>query len=460
MNTAEKITNLKTPPHSIEAEQSVLAALMSDGSRWDYVSDLVDTEDFYRKEHRLIFQAMTKQQGRSIDVVTISETLADLNQLHEAGGIEYLAELASALRGSTNVTAYARIVRERAVLRSLISVAHGIADSGYNPNGRESAEILTASQSALAELEAGRGEGEPQQVDSAIKASVNALDYRCDNKGKIHGLETGFKDLDAALLGLVDGDLIIVAGRPSMGKTTLACNFAENVAMSGKPVIVFSLEMSERKLCDRMLCSIGKVDAKKYRSGELPQEDMDRVCSAAVRLRGRPLYIDDSSLLTSAQLLGRARRAARRMGQKPALVVVDYLQILRDKGDGVERVTRISANLKQLARELNCPVVALSQLNRGVESRPDKRPLMSDLRDSGSVEQDADIILMLYRDEVYNENTMYKGIADCLIRKNRDGEIGTVRLSAPLHRNRFETLAPGFSMPVDNEQPKRKGFEY
>jgi replicative DNA helicase len=460
--SVEKITTLKTPPHSIESEQAILAALMGDGSKWDHVAELVTAADFYRKEHKLIFDAMAKQAGKPIDVITISEVLRDTGKLAEAGGIDYLAELLGTHQSAANIAAYAKIVRERSLLRSLISAAHSIADSAYNADGRTSEELLAAAGTALGAIEQGGDDKGPAHIWRAMTASFRAFEIREKNQGKIHGLVTGFADLDAKLGGLIDGDLILIAGRPSMGKTTLACNIAENVGLAGKPVIIFSLEMSERKLADRMFCSVGRVDAQQFRTAAgIPAEDSDRLTAAAGRIKQTKIYIDDSSMLSSAQLLGRARRVQRQLEEKPALIVVDYLQILRDKGEGVDRVTRISANLKQLAREMSCPVIALSQLNRQVENRAvnDRRPVMADLRDSGALEQDADVILMLYREEVYQPETMQKGIAECLVRKNRDGEIGTVLLSSALHRNRFENLAPGYRPPSEPNK-RRGGYDY
>jgi replicative DNA helicase len=463
MSDIENIKSVKLPPHSIEAEQAVLSALMQDGYRWDVVAEILRADQFYRKEHRILFAAMAEQVAKScpIDAVTISAALRNSNKLADAGGIEYIMELVQAGQSAANIRAYAGIVAERALLRHMISVAHGIADSAYSPDGRTAAELLALAGSSLATVETTGDGDEPQQIDIALKESVNALEYRFENQGQLHGLSTGFKDVDELLLGLADGDLFILGGRPAAGKTTLAMNIAENVALSGKSVIVFSLEMSRRKLMDRMLCSVGRIDAKKYRKGEVVNEDWDKLSMAVSKLRQRHMYIDDNSMLSSTQLLGRSRRIARQVGQKPALIVIDYLQLMNDKGDGVERVTKISKNFKQLAREMNCPVIALSQLNRKLEERADKRPIMSDLRDSGSIEQDADVIGFVYREEVYDENTQYKGIAELIIGKNRDGEIGKVMLSAALHRNKFEDISPGWSAPVIQMPATRKGgFQY
>lgn len=443
-----QIAHLRVPPHSIEAEQSVIGGLMLDSSRLDTVREIVTVENFYRREHRVIFEVMLRlaDARKAGDVLTVTDALADAGNLEDAGGLDYLGALVTNIHSAANIVTYARIVKERAVYRRMISVGHSLADLGFNGEG-DLAERLAKAQEVFAALDETSGDdSEPEQIDGALRDSIRAFEHRFEHKGQMFGLPTGFPDLDGLLMGLVDGDLIVVAGRPSMGKTTMACNIAENVALKGGLVILFSLEMSKRKVMDRMLCSLAKVDAKRYRLGELHDDEIDRVTVAAGKLRGAPYYVDDSSLLTSGQLLSRARRIARKLGQKPALVVVDYMQILRDKGEGHERVTKISANLKQAARELSCPVIALSQLNRQVENRAknDRRPVMSDLRDSGSVEQDADVILMLYRDEVYNEETMHKGVAEAIVRKNRDGELGTVYLSAPLSRNRFEPLTQGW----------------
>ncbi len=332
----------------------------------------------------------------------------------------------------------------------MIGIGHGIADSGYNPDGRTSIEIMEEAEKTVFNLGT-REKGltkEPRLIKFALKASVDAAEKRHDNKDKMFGRPTGFIDLDAAMQGMVNGNLTIVAGRPSMGKTTFAMNVAENVAVYQKElVIVFSLEMPEWKLTDRMVCSVSMIDNTRYRKGELHNEDWDKLSMGLAKLKGAPLYIDDDQSMTSDQLGRRARRIVMQHGAPPALIVLDYLQLLNDeqmRGDssGTNRVTRISRNLKRLALEMGCPVWALSQLNRSLEDRPDKRPKMRDLRDSGAIEQDADEIIFVYRDEVYNKDTNQKGIADLIIGKNRDGELSTVKVSAYLSRNRFDNLAP------------------
>lgn len=444
------VTQLRQPPHSMDAEQALLGAVLFSADAANEITLAPDA--FYRREHRAIWEAVRSvaESRRPVDVVSIADELSATGMLNEAGGIDYLSQLAEATYTASNAAHYAGIVRGKALERSLAAKGHALADIAFGEGS--TAEKLADAQALMADLEGSVSETEePQQINGALREAIANLEYRMDHKGELHGLATGLADLDKHLLGLVDGDMIVVAGRPSMGKTTLACNIAENVALSGGLVIVFSLEMSRRKLMDRTYCSLAKVDAKRYRMGEVTNDEIDRIASVATRLKDRRMYVDDSSMITSAQLLARARRIARKLGQKPALVVVDYLQILRDKGDGHERITRISANLKQTARELNCPVIALSQLNRAVESRGinDRRPVMSDLRESGSIEQDSDVILMLYRDEVYNPESAMCGVAEVIVRKNRDGELGTVHLSAPLHRNRFEDLAAGWRKPVE-----------
>jgi replicative DNA helicase len=455
-----QVATLRQPPQSIDAELALIGGCLIRPEAFAEIT--LDAGAFYRREHRALWVAMkaVSDAGKPLDAVSVSDELARSGELQEAGGIEYLSDLINSTYASSNLSHYAAIVRGRAIERALAAKGHQLADIAYSEGSTE--EKLAKAQALMADLEQAATTEEPKHVISALQKSVNGLDFRYKNKGRLFGLATGFADLDGHMLGMVDGDLIVVAGRPSMGKTTFAMNVAENVALDGGFVIVFSLEMSEQKLADRMICSIGRIDAKAYRQGEVVQEDIDRAFAAVSQLKQTQIYIDDWSGMTSTMLLARARRIARKMGKKPSLIVVDYLQIMRDKGDGVARITQISANLKQAAREMNCPVIALSQLNRSLEQRQDKRPIMSDLRESGAIEQDADVIVMLYRDEVYNEQTTFKGVAEAIIRKNRDGELGTVNLAAPLHRNRFETLSSGWRPPQQEQTTKSRkgGFEY
>jgi replicative DNA helicase len=445
----DRITALKVPPHSIEAEQAVLGALMLDDSRWDAVSEILLPGDFYRKEHRLIFEAMVQQAGNSkpIDVITLSETLLSTNQLKDAGGVDYLSELVNSTHTASNIGAYAGIIKERAILRKLISTAHGIADSGYNPDGRDSAELLDAAEQAVYRIADERpSDGGPQSVTPILKSAVERIEKLFESKGSITGISTGFKDLDEMTSGMQQSDLIIVAGRPSMGKTSFAMNMVEHAVLhSEKPVLVFSLEMPADSLIIRMLSSIGKIDQTHMRNGKLENDDWDRLSMAVAKLRNRPLFIDDTSGLSPSDMRARARRVAREHGQL-GMIMVDYLQLMQIKGTSENRtgeISEISRSLKLMAREFDCPVVALSQLNRSLEQRPNKRPVMSDLRESGAIEQDADIIMFVYRHEVYEpDKPETKGVAEIIIAKQRNGPIGTVNLSFIGKHTRFQNYMP------------------
>jgi replicative DNA helicase len=444
---AGTLAALKVPPHSVEAEQAVLGGLMLDNNVWDTVSERLLDEDFFRHEHQLIFRAMFKQAeaNRPLDVVTLVEALDSLGELDAAGGLDYLSDLASNARGSANITAYADIIAERAKLRKLIRVAYEIADSGYNPAGQRADDVLDVAEQKVFQIADDRPkDGGPQAVNPLLQAAVGRIDELFRSEGSITGLPTGYKDLDEKTSGLQKSDLIIIAGRPSMGKTSFAMNLAENaLLLSNKPVLVFSLEMPAESLIFRMLSSIGRIDQKRLRTGKLEEEDWPKLTAAVSKLKDKPLLIDDSVGLSPMEMRSRARRVVREHGQL-GLVVVDYLQLMQIKGFGDNRVgeiSEISRSLKTLAREFDCPVLALSQLNRGLEQRPNKRPVMSDLRESGAIEQDADIIAFVYRDEVYNEDTPDKGVAEIIIGKQRNGPIGTVRLSFMGQYTRFDNLA-------------------
>lgn len=437
----------KVPPHSVEAEQAVLGGLMLDNTAWDNVAEVLQSRDFYRHEHQIIFEVMQRQAEASkpIDVVTLVEALDSLNQVEDAGGIEYLSDLASHARGTANISAYANIIRERSTLRTLISVSSEIADNAFNPAGREAAEVLDFAEQKVFQIADNRArDGGPKPVNPLLTKVVEKIDELIKSKGGITGLATGYKDLDKKTSGLQKSDLIIVAGRPSMGKTTFAMNLAEYAVLhQDKPVLVFSLEMPAESLIFRMLSSVGRIDQSRLRSGQLEDEDWPKLTAAIAKLKDRPLLIDDTVGLSPTEMRARARRVVREHGGL-ALVVVDYLQLMQIKGFGDNRVgeiSEISRSLKTMAREFECPVIALSQLNRGLEQRPNKRPVMSDLRESGAIEQDADIIAFVYRDEVYNEDTQDKGVAEIIIGKQRNGPIGTVRLGFMGQFTRFENLA-------------------
>jgi len=441
------LATLKVPPNSIDAEQAVLGGLMLDNSEWDNISDLVIAGDFYRPEHQIIFRVMLKQSedNKPIDVVTLGEALDNLNELDQVGGIDYLGELAGNARGTANIKAYTEIIRERSVLRRLISVANDIADSGYNPAGKKSADVLDEAEQKVFNIGDDRPrDGSPRSINPLLTHVVDRIDELSGTDGGITGITSGFKDLDKKTNGWQKSDLVIVAGRPSMGKTAFAMNLVENALMaSDKPVLVFSLEMPAESLVFRMLSSIGKIDQNRLRTGQLLDADWPRLTTAVAQLKDKPLLIDDSPGLSPMEMRSRSRRVRREHGSL-GMVVVDYLQLMQVKGSSENRVgeiSEISRSLKLIAREFECPVIALSQLNRALEQRPNKRPVMSDLRESGAIEQDADVITFVYRDEVYNEDTVDKGVAEVIIGKQRNGPIGTVRLSFVGEHTRFENLA-------------------
>jgi len=441
------IASLKVPPHSIEAEQSVLGGLMLENRAWDDVSERVTENDFYRREHRLIFRVITQlaEQSEPFDVITISEHLDKLNELHNVGGLQYLGQLASNTPSASNTRAYADIVRERSVLRQMITVAHGIADSAFNPEGRSSTELLDDAERKVFEIaEMGAKQGGPQNIRSLLAITVDRIDELYRNPNAVTGVSTGFTDLDEMTAGLQKSDLVIVAGRPSMGKTTFAMTLCENILIkSGKPVLVFSLEMPGDGLVMRMLASLGRIDQTRLRRGQLEDEDWPRFNSAISLLAEQKLFIDDTPGLTPVEMRARARRIAREHGEL-GLIMVDYLQLMRVGGaeSRVAEIGEISRSLKMLAKEMSCPVIALSQLNRGLEQRPNKRPVMSDLRESGAIEQDADLIMFIYRDEVYNPDSPDKGTAEIIIGKQRNGPIGTIRVAFLGKFSKFEDLAP------------------
>ncbi|MFA7495256.1 MAG: replicative DNA helicase [Acidithiobacillus sp.] len=440
---------VKAPPHSIEAEQSVIGALLMDPESADQVVEAVAAEDFYERRHRLIFQAMTNMlgAGRAVDAVTVSEWLQDHEQLADAGGVQYLVLLATETPSAANVLAYARIVRERAILRALIRVGREIAELAYRPEGREARMLLDEAESKVFQLAEGQqrgGEGFKQLKD-ALPSVIDRIEAIAREKKGVTGLATGFTDLDEKTSGLHPGQLVIVAGRPSMGKTSFAMNIAEHVAcVEGKSVAVFSMEMPTEEIVLRALSSRGRVDQHRLRNGTLGNDDWPRIAHAIGELGNALLFADDSAALSPADLRSRARRLKREQGLD--LIVVDYLQLMQVPGRGDNRVaeiSEISRSLKALAKELSIPVIALSQLNRSLENRTEKRPMMSDLRESGAIEQDADLILFLYRDEVYNkDNEEVKGIAEVIIGKQRNGPIGMVRMSFFGEYTRFENYAP------------------
>ncbi len=445
-----QLAGLKVPPHSIEAEQSVLGGLMLDNERWDDVAERVVTDDFYTRPHRHIFTEMARLQesGSPIDLITLAESLERQGQLDSVGGFAYLAELSKNTPSAANISAYADIVRERAVVRDMIAVANEIAEAGFDPQGRNSDELLDLAESRvfkIAESRANKDEG-PKNIADVLDATVSRIEqlFQQPHDG-VTGVNTGYDDLNKKTAGLQPSDLIIVAARPSMGKTTFAMNLVENAAMlQDKPVLIFSLEMPSEQIMMRSLASLSRVDQTRIRTGQLDDEDWARISGTmGILLEKRNIYIDDSSGLTPTEVRSRARRIAREHGGI-GLIMIDYLQLMRVPSLSDNRtleIAEISRSLKALAKELQVPVVALSQLNRSLEQRADKRPVNSDLRESGSIEQDADLIMFIYRDEVYHENSDLKGIAEIIIGKQRNGPIGTVRLTFNGQWSRFDNYA-------------------
>ncbi|WP_251977847.1 replicative DNA helicase [Salinicola avicenniae] len=445
----QETAQLKLPPHSLEAEQSVLGGLMLDNSSWDTVSERLVADDFYRHEHRLAFNAMAElaEAAHPLDVVTLSEALERRDQLESVGGLAYLAELARNTPSASNIRAYADIVRERATLRKLIQASRQIADSAYSPEGRPSDELVNEAERLVFQISESRPKfGGPQGMSQLLTKAVDRIDELFNMKGEMTGISTGFRDLDEMTSGLQPSDLVIIAGRPSMGKTTFAMNLVEHAVVSNdKPVIVFSMEMPAESLMLRMLSSLGRIDQTRVRTGQLEDEDWPRLTSAVNLLKDRQLFIDDTPALSPNELRSRVRRIAREHGNI-GLVMIDYLQLMQVPGLSENRtaeISEISRSLKGVAKEFGCPVVSLSQLNRSLEQRPNKRPVMSDLRESGAIEQDADVIAFVYRDEVYNtDNPDNKGLAELIIGKQRNGPIGTVHMAFIGKYTRFEDLAP------------------
>ncbi|AMK76147.1 MULTISPECIES: replicative DNA helicase [Methylomonas] len=454
----QAVESLKVPPHSIQAEQSVLGGLMLDNQTWDSVADKVVETDFYRRDHRLIFRAIAQlaEKQDPFDVVTLSEVLETTGELQDVGGLAYLSTLARDTPSAANIVAYANIVRDRSVLRQLIHVGTEISDSAFTTEGRETADLLENAERRVFEIaeQRQRGQGGFSSIKSLLAKAVDKIETLYELDGDITGASTGFTDLDEKTSGLQPADLIIVAGRPSMGKTTIAMNMAENVALkSGMPVAVFSMEMPGESLAMRMMSSLGRIDQHKVRTGKLDDDDWPRLTSAINLLAETKLFIDDTPALTPTEVRSRARRLTREHGQL-GLIVLDYLQLMQSPASGdnrVQQISDISRGLKALAKELNVPVIALSQLNRNLEQRPNKRPVMSDLRESGAIEQDADLIIFVYRDEVYHEDSPDKGIAEVIIGKQRNGPLGTVRLTFLGQYTRFENFAGVYNGPEDYE---------
>ena len=443
----DSLSSPRLPPQSTVAEQAVLGSLLLDNSGWDRITDTVTEGDFYRQSHRLIYQSVQSliESGQPADVISVSEHLKTNAKLQTVGGLPYLGDLAENTPSVTNINAYAGIVREQSVLRALIRIGNAIASSGFRPEGRDALSLVEEAERQVFDLGERRSRGEHDLI--AIRDSLTDVMERIErlyqSSSPITGIPTGFTDLDLKTAGLQPGDLIIIAGRPSMGKTALAMNLVESAAIASQlSVAVFSMEMPTQQLIMRMLSSLGRIDQHKVRTGKLEDADWPRLTSQLQLLLTTKIYIDDAPALTPTNIRSRCRRMKREHGLD--LIVIDYIQLMRVSGSSENRATElseISRNLKALAKELNVPVVALSQLNRALEQRPDKRPQMSDLRESGAIEQDADVILFVYRDEVYNEDSANKGKAEIIIGKQRNGPIGKVELAFLNHLTRFENFA-------------------
>ena len=453
-NADAQLEQIKLPPHSVEAEQSVLGGLLLESSAMDKISDLVMAEDFYRHEHRLIFSQIVRltELSKPIDVITVAEALEIAGELDKVGGLPYLGGLAQNVPSAANVRRYGEIVRERSIMRKLVEVGGDIASSAYNPTGRDAAQLLDEAESMVFEIaEAGsRGQQGFTRMPPLLTKVVERIEtlYARENQNDVTGTATGFTDLDRYTSGLQAGELIIVAGRPSMGKTAFSINIAENIALGSKlPVAIFSMEMAASQLAMRMLGSVGKLNQHDLRTGRLQEDDWGHLTQALGKLNDAPIFIDESAALSSLDVRARARRL-HRQEKGLGLIVVDYLQLMSSNvGKASENrateISEISRSLKALAKELHVPVMALSQLNRSLEQRPNKRPVMSDLRESGAIEQDADLILFIYRDEVYNSDSPDKGKAEIIIAKQRNGPIGKVELAFRGEFTRFDNLAPG-----------------
>ena len=448
-----EVAALRLPPHSVEAEQAVLGGLLLDNAAFERIADVLNAQDFYRHDHRLIWEVIVKLIDRSqpADVVTVFEALQSEGKSADLpGGLQYLNSLALETPSAANARRYAEIIRDRSILRRLIGTADEIAANAFEPKGRDTAQILDESEAkilAVAEQRNRRKDGF-RPLNQVLAEVVDRIDelYQRDNASDVTGVATGFADLDRMTSGLQPGDLVIVAGRPSMGKTAFSINIAEHVAVDLQfPVAVFSMEMGAAQLAQRSLCSIGRMDQQRLRTGRLNDDDWSRLTAAIHKMQDAQMFIDETPGLNSMELRSRARRLARECGQL-GLIVVDYLQLMGAASAGENRATEISEisrSLKGLAKELKCPVIALSQLNRSLEQRPNKRPVMSDLRESGAIEQDADVILFIYRDEVYNPDSPDKGTAEIIIGKQRNGPIGAVRLTFIGQYTRFENFTSG-----------------
>jgi len=448
-----EVAQLRVPPHSIEAESSVLGGLLLDNAAWDRIGDLLTDGDFYRYEHRLVFKAIADlvNGNRPADVITVFEHLKNLGKSDEMGGLAYLNSLAQYVPSAANIRRYAEIVRDRGILRKLVSASDEIATAAFNPQGKAVDKILDEAEQKIFHIgeEGSRNKQGFMDMGTLVVELLDRVQEMADNPSDITGVPTGFYDLDRMTSGMQAGDLIILAARPSMGKTSLAINIAEHVALHEElPVAVFSMEMGASQLAVRIVGSIGRIDQGHLRTGKLTDEEWPRLTEAIEKLRNVSLHIDETPGLTVSELRANARRLARQCGGKLGLIVIDYLQLMSvstsmSDENRATAVGEISRGLKMLAKELGCPVIALSQLSRGVESRTDKRPMMSDLRESGAIEQDADVIMFIYRDDYYNKDSKEPGVAEVIISKQRNGPTGTAKLTFLRQLTKFESLASG-----------------
>ncbi|AGF48364.1 replicative DNA helicase [Candidatus Kinetoplastibacterium oncopeltii TCC290E] len=444
-----KLDYLRTPPNSIEAEQSVLGGLLIDNSTWDKISGVITAEDFYRHEHRTIWKHIDSliNLDRPADVITVNDSIVNSGKTNDIGGIEYLNSLAHNTPSAANITRYAEIVRERSILRKLVAISDEISEIALNPKGKEARQILDEAEAKVFKIAQDKSSNSAgfQEIQPLLAQVVERIDelYHREGDTDITGVPTGFIDLDKMTSGLQPGELIIVAGRPSMGKTAFSMNIGEYVAIEhGLPVAVFSMEMGASQLAMRMLGSISKVDQHKMRTGKLSEEDWPKITDAIQAMQDIQLYIDETPALNVIEVKAKTRRLSRQCGQL-GLIIIDYMQLMSGSGEEnrATEISEISRSLKSLAKELNCPLIALSQLNRSLEQRQNKRPVMSDLRESGAIEQDADLILFIYRDEFYNQDSQEKGIAEIIIGKQRNGPVGTVKLTFQGHTTRFLNYA-------------------
>ena len=454
----DSISKLRLPPHSLEAEQSLLGGLLIDNEALDKVADIVSVKDFYRQDHQIIYQHIHRliERSQPADIVTVGESLDSNSELNTVGGLEYLGLLAESTPTAANIRGYAQIIRERSIMRSLVEVGTDIVDNALSPQGRDAQQLLDESESKIFQIaEAGKndriGFTDIKELLPQVAERIDQL-FQRDNPSDVTGIPTGYKDLDMMTSGLQPGDLIIIAGRPSMGKTSLALNICEYVAIdTGLPSAVFSMEMASTQLVSRLIGSVGKLNQHKMRTGQLDDNDWEKLSYALGQLNEAPIFIDEGSALNPYEVRARARRLHKQCGRL-GLIVIDYLQLMGSAGSTENRATEISEisrSLKALAKELNVPVIALSQLNRSVEQRPDKRPVMSDLRESGAIEQDADVIMFIYRDEVYNPETPDKGMAEIILAKQRNGPVGRVKLTFLGEYTKFENYANpvGYDIP-------------